>query len=346
MTTVRDWREAVACLREAHGPPTAAQGILAARLGVELSGFEPRGVAAATLRDTVAVPLGWNQPEPATQRQIEYLAALRPDDASQPWLPELTRGTASAWISYFLAQGTIAALEALEPCRGDLVLYRRRVYEPWLLEPDEQELREETHVVSSISDSGRVNFKRIHHSATGLSGAARSAWPTQLEIIARADTAGEPSSPRLPAALVPDTAAPRRPPPGKRAKARSLSVLKLWGRALVKLRHDPHLGLLWASLTRADLHGAPTEDSDAAEVVDALRTSAPDAEVLVLLRELADGVAITACSSHGSEIDELLPQAGAIRRGEIIQFGVPGSLEGIEQSLIDRMRDVQRRRQP
>lgn len=195
MSVFHDWREAVAGLREGHGPATPAQRILAARVGVEVYGCEPRGVVAANLRNTVAVPLGWNEPEPATQRQIEYLAALRPDEAAQPWLPELTRGTASAWIAYFLARRTIAALEALQPRPGDLVLYRRKLYETWLLNPDEQELREETHVISSISASGRVNFKRVHHSTTALSGPARSGWPTQMEIIARADTAGVPSPP-------------------------------------------------------------------------------------------------------------------------------------------------------
>lgn len=121
-------------------------------------------------------------------------------------------------------------------------------------------------------------------------------------------------------------------------------MLRLWGRALVKLRHDRDLRLLWASLTRADLRGSPTEDRDAAEVVEALRTSAPQAEVVVLLRELADGVAITACASNGSEIRELLPEAGAVSSGEIIQFGVGSHIEAMEQMLVERANELRSRR--
>lgn len=304
-------------------------------------------MVAAILRDTLATPLGLDEPELASPRQVQYLIALRGEHAERPWLPELTRGTASAWIRYFLSRRTIAALEVLELRRGDLVLYRRKLYEPRLADIGEEKLREETHVVSSISDCGRVNFKQTHQPSLGLGRAARSAWPTNLALIARPDVAGERGLPAKAAARhvpIGDAVPLRHLELAGGPSQRSLSVLKLWGRALVKLRYDRDFEIVWAPLTRRDLPGCPTEDRDAAEVVAALRTSAPDADVVALLREGIEGVAVTlACSSDG--IGELVPTAEVVATGEILQFGLDGNLEAVEAMFIERVRDLQRRRQ-
>lgn len=341
MTTFTDWHRVVAGLREAEGPPTTAQRDLAAKIGVNLGGWEPRGVAAAILSDAVTAPLGLRAPRPATPQQIVYLAALRPADATHPSFPELTRVTASAWISHFLARRTIAALEALAPCRGDLVLYWRRVYDPFAFDRDEPQLREETHVVSSISESGKVNFRRSHRSATGLVGAALAAWPTHLEIVARAQPTTVPS-PRPPRARrdVPARGLLSR---SRRRRPRSPMVLRLWGRALPGLRHDRDLRLLWASVRQAEVPQSPSEDRDAAEVVEALRASVPDAAIVALLRELADGVAVTAWSSESPLKGDLFPDAVATSREGIVELRLDCDLEALERSLVARVRALQHR---
>lgn len=72
-------------------------------------------------------------------------------------------------------------------------------------------------------------------------------------------------------------------------KTKPLSTLRLWGRALTRLQYDPTTRVVWASLTNADFKetgGTPTE---AKGVIDSLMSSAPDAEVILLLREREDG---------------------------------------------------------
>ncbi len=72
-------------------------------------------------------------------------------------------------------------------------------------------------------------------------------------------------------------------------RTRTVPTLKLWGTALTRLKSDVATKLVWCVLTRADFTAAGTDERELADVVDELITSSPDAQVIALFYEAADG---------------------------------------------------------
>ena len=72
-------------------------------------------------------------------------------------------------------------------------------------------------------------------------------------------------------------------------RTRSVQTLRLWGRALARLKHDPARKLVWSSLTRHDFALAGATDTELADVLDELVATSPDARVAILAYEAVDG---------------------------------------------------------
>lgn len=335
MTVFADWHGAVEALRSEHGPPTDAQLRLAGQSAIPVARDEPTSVVAALLLDGLAGPLALDGPEPATARQLQYLRALSPWLAAQPERSSLSRRVASAWIRFALSRQTISALHALQPRRGDLVLYRRALYYE-LSDLEEVEFREESHVVSSISESGRINF-RIIDRAPHYSAPARSAWPTCLRVVAPA--VDDSDIRQLVALSRKQTAIDSSQPTPSAGSVRELSVLRLWGRALIHMHYDVPLGLVLAPLPAAELEQCPASDRDAVEVADALCSCAPDANLVALLRERRGSVAVTfARQPPGPTFRDLLPELSAGSDDVTMHCSLPGELSAAQQLIVERVR--------
>ena len=183
-----DWRIPLQAVRASCGPPTHEQRDLAQALHLVLADNEPTAVVAARLHDALAGPLGLAPAELRSTAQQEFLEVLR-DRVVLPELDALSWRVASAWIEHFLAVRTAAALERFEPCRGDLITVRIPALRTEKILPSWKPL---TRVVSSISDSGRLNLTRergvdARASVPGESRRARStAWPDWIESIVHA----------------------------------------------------------------------------------------------------------------------------------------------------------------
>jgi phosphoesterase RecJ-like protein len=72
-------------------------------------------------------------------------------------------------------------------------------------------------------------------------------------------------------------------------RTKTIPTLKLWGRALARMKSDPTQKVVSTVLTRQDFAMAGSEESVLTDVIDELIVSAPDAETIVLLYERADG---------------------------------------------------------
>ncbi len=68
-------------------------------------------------------------------------------------------------------------------------------------------------------------------------------------------------------------------------RTRTVPVLRLWGRALARLKHDPIHKLVWTLLTRQDFTMAGADPSVLPGVIDDLIINAPEARVAVILYE-------------------------------------------------------------
>jgi len=71
-------------------------------------------------------------------------------------------------------------------------------------------------------------------------------------------------------------------------RTRSVQTLRLWGRALARLKSDTGSHVVWTLLSRQDFLHAGAEEVDLPDVVDELIASSPEAKVVALLYETAD----------------------------------------------------------
>ncbi len=75
---------------------------------------------------------------------------------------------------------------------------------------------------------------------------------------------------------------------GRLYRTRSVPTLRLWGRALARLKVDEQAGMVWTMLSQQDfMHAGATEDG-LTDVIDELIASSPEARVVVLIYEMAD----------------------------------------------------------
>ncbi|MBI2476686.1 hypothetical protein HYV72_00775 [Candidatus Uhrbacteria bacterium] len=68
-------------------------------------------------------------------------------------------------------------------------------------------------------------------------------------------------------------------------RTRSVETLRLWGRALARLKKDSQTKLVWSVLSRQDFVLAGAEEDDLPDVIEELIRNAPEARVAVLLYE-------------------------------------------------------------
>lgn len=143
--------------------PTELQKQISEALSIDISG-DSEAVASARIRQYVALAIGEKAyDELATEKQINFAKTLGLD------IKEDTKGIASAKISEELHSRNLKALEQLNLKPGDHV----RQKHSGEINGEDYEFYTE-HIVSSITEYGRVFFKGI---------GCKSAWPTQIEKI-------------------------------------------------------------------------------------------------------------------------------------------------------------------
>lgn len=72
-------------------------------------------------------------------------------------------------------------------------------------------------------------------------------------------------------------------------KNRSLSMLKLWGRALARVQHDSDKHLAWSMLSQKDFLSSGAGLDDLEGITDEIMTSVPNTELVVVFYEMAVG---------------------------------------------------------
>ncbi|MDD5043893.1 MAG: hypothetical protein PHD51_04550 [Patescibacteria group bacterium] len=70
---------------------------------------------------------------------------------------------------------------------------------------------------------------------------------------------------------------------------KSINTLKLWGRALARLKHDYEKRLVWTMLSRQDFIASGAADSELMDVVYELIANSPEADVIIMFHEKSNG---------------------------------------------------------
>ncbi|MFA5792440.1 MAG: DHH family phosphoesterase [Candidatus Gracilibacteria bacterium] len=95
-------------------------------------------------------------------------------------------------------------------------------------------------------------------------------------------------------------------------KTKSLATLKLWGRVLERITYDQNAKLVYSYLTLKDLEETGASPDDTGGIIDELMTSAPGAEVVMLLKEKEPGFISGSLRAPGqiANVDEVAKLLG------------------------------------
>lgn len=124
-------------------------------------------------------------------------------------------------------------------------------------------------------------------------------------------------------------------------KTKSIGLLKLWGRALARLKESPELGLSYSILKSDDLVKAGS--MDIAEVMDELVISLSDSRIVILLAETAPGEIQGYLYTHPSlsslEVENLF--SAQQQKENVSHFIMTGrSVVEAETDVLDRLHKI------
>lgn len=121
-------------------------------------------------------------------------------------------------------------------------------------------------------------------------------------------------------------------------KTKPLSTLRLWGRALTKLQYDPQARMVWSSLSAKDFTDTGGTTTEAKAVIDALMSSAPDAEIILLLRESDGKVDGSVRTAKGIDATKIVGFWNGGGHTGAAGFEVPGTLDEVEPGVVKQIR--------
>lgn len=127
-------------------------------------------------------------------------------------------------------------------------------------------------------------------------------------------------------------------------RTRTVSALKLWGRALSRLEQDRDLGFVWTALAETDLLECGVPHAELDGVVDELIAYAPAANVVALLRQDRQTVRVDlyAQTTHSAaELARAFGGSGTRDRASFI-FQTPGTYVEQTAAIVERLKNLLR----
>lgn len=116
-------------------------------------------------------------------------------------------------------------------------------------------------------------------------------------------------------------------------KTKSLATLKLWGRVLSKIKYDENSRLVYSTITLQDLEDTGAGPDDTGGIIDELMSNAPQAEVVLLLKEKEAGFVSGSLRAPGdlADVSEIASQIGGGGHRKAAGFRIRG--KSLEEAL-------------
>ena len=129
-------------------------------------------------------------------------------------------------------------------------------------------------------------------------------------------------------------------------KTKPLSTLRLWGRILAQIREDKEHKFIWSLVTLRDLEQTSARESEISGAMDELLTSAPSAEIIILLSEREDGIYGSIRTAKGADAVEIAKMFGGGGHSKAAAFQLKNTnLATVEKEMIEKIREFQKKRQ-
>lgn len=130
-------------------------------------------------------------------------------------------------------------------------------------------------------------------------------------------------------------------------KTKQLSTLRLWGRILSKIKVDKKHRIVWSVISKKDFDQTQSRYDETGGIIDELLSNAPEAEVVLLLKQRPDNLISGSIRTTTSTIDASMI-AGMFGGGGHVQaagFKIESTeLEKIEQHVIGKIQQFQQKR--
>jgi len=123
-------------------------------------------------------------------------------------------------------------------------------------------------------------------------------------------------------------------------RTKTISALRLWGRALARMKHDPTHRIVSSLLTRQDFVLAGADECDLADIIEELITASPEAETVALIYEREGGeVCCVVRNDFRRNADALTaPWNGAGGKVQSRCFIKGKSITDIEKEVLEHLR--------
>ncbi len=132
-------------------------------------------------------------------------------------------------------------------------------------------------------------------------------------------------------------------------KTKNLTTLKLWGKVLSKIKNDPVHRFVWSTVSLQDLQESKATSDELAGILDDLLSSAPGAEVVLLIKEREDEIVAGSLRTTSNAIDavEIAEMFGGGGHRQAAGFKIPkksADFKAITNDVVSKIQDYQARR--
>lgn len=127
-------------------------------------------------------------------------------------------------------------------------------------------------------------------------------------------------------------------------KTKRLSQLKLWGRVLSKIQTDEKYKIVWSLVSQQDFKDTGSTEDETGDIIDELMTNAPEAEVVILMKEKGENIVSGSIRTTTPSIDAsaLAENFGGGGHNQAAGFRITGlNLRDAEYQVIDTVRKSQ-----
>lgn len=123
-------------------------------------------------------------------------------------------------------------------------------------------------------------------------------------------------------------------------RTRTVSTLRLWGRALARLKADEEANMIWTMLSQQDFMHAGADEQDLTDVIDELIATSPHADIVVLLYENSERniCAIVRVERPLDAIALTAEFGGTGVREEVRMCFVKRTIVDVERELVEYLR--------
>jgi len=129
-------------------------------------------------------------------------------------------------------------------------------------------------------------------------------------------------------------------------KTKSLSTLKLWGRALEHIQEEPQFRFAYSKITKEDFQKTAASEEELTGVIDELLKSISSCDLVMLLSERKEGIAGSLRAIEPSVDCTEIAKAfeGGGHRGAAAFLVTTGNLQEVEETALAKIREYQKKR--